>query len=150
MKEKILETLRELGFDLLEIEQAGYGFQYEGKGYMYVPDTGDDAFLSLSMPEVYEPDDSLSELCGQLAERINSGIKYVKAYVVNGSLWLFYEREILEDDGDLTNVMASMISRLDVAYHFAQAQIAELKQDKAENPVGDIAAETDDTNNPHT
>ena len=41
MKEKILNALRELGFELEEMENFGYGFRYEGINYLYMPNDDD-------------------------------------------------------------------------------------------------------------
>lgn len=41
MKEKILETLRMMGFEVEEMEGLGFGFRYEGINYLYMPNDED-------------------------------------------------------------------------------------------------------------
>ena len=35
------------------------------------------------------------QICA-LLEKINSTLKYIKAYMLGNSVWLFYERELIE------------------------------------------------------
>ena len=35
------------------------------------------------------------QICA-LLEKINSTLKYIKAYIVGNRVWLFYERELIE------------------------------------------------------
>ena len=47
MKEQILDAFKALGFEMEEMEGLGYGFQYEGKHYLYVYNEDDDDFLNI-------------------------------------------------------------------------------------------------------
>lgn len=50
MKEKILETLVALGFKTENIDNTGYGFDYEGKHFLFLPDENDDDFSPSACP----------------------------------------------------------------------------------------------------
>lgn len=47
MKEKILNTLKEIGFTVEEIEDFGFLFQYEGTNLVYTPYSKDENFLNI-------------------------------------------------------------------------------------------------------
>ena len=96
MKEKILEAFRELGFKLEEEEGMGYCFNYEGMNLLYMYNENDEEFLNIALPGIVEvEDDKMLQICA-LLEKINSTLKYIKAYMLGNSVWLFYERELIE------------------------------------------------------
>ena len=96
MKEKILEAFRELGFKLEEEEGMGYRFKYEGLNLLYMYNENDEEFLNIALPGIVEvEDDKMLQICA-LLEKINSTLKYIKAYMLGNSVWLFYERELIE------------------------------------------------------
>ena len=96
MKEKILEAFRELGFKLEEEEGMGYCFKYEGLNLLYMYNENDEEFLNIALPGIVEvEDDKMLQICA-LLEKINSTLKYIKAYMLGNSVWLFYERELIE------------------------------------------------------
>ena len=96
MKEKILEAFRDLGFKLEEEEGMGYCFKYEGLNLLYMYNENDEEFLNIALPGIVEvEDDKMLQICA-LLEKINSTLKYIKAYIVGNRVWLFYERELIE------------------------------------------------------
>ena len=52
-----------------------------------------------------------------LAERVNAMLKYVKAYRLGKTLWLFYERELLSEE-NLPQIISRMVVRLEAANCF--------------------------------
>lgn len=95
MKEKILEAFKALGFEMEDMEGLGYGFQYEGRHYLYMYNEDDEDFLNISIPAVMDLDDENNVGFYQVMDKINGTLKYVKANKLNDSMWLFYERELL-------------------------------------------------------
>ena len=96
MKEQILEAFRDLGFKLEEDEGMGYSFNYEGLNLLYMYNENDEEFLNIALPGIVEVEsDNMLQICA-LLEKINSTLKYVKAYMLGNSVWLFYERELIE------------------------------------------------------
>ncbi len=143
MKEKVLEAFHELGFQMEELEDHGYCFGYEGQKYLYSPNESDDEFLSISIPCIYElTDDNFTKYIA-LTERINSTLKYVKAYHIANYIWLFYEREMLSEDEDLMLVVSRMILHLEAAVRFVAEAMEEMDNEDEETEE-DSAEESED------
>ena len=138
MKEKILEAFENLGFNLEYNDTLGYSFYYEGINLLYMYNEDDEAFLNISVPGIYDLEDG-KEAYDVLKEKINSTLKYVKAYTLCNSLWIFYERDLLGNE-DLEEVIRRMVLQLAAALMFARDII-----DKIEN--GESDKTTDDDNN---
>lgn len=143
MKEKILETLVALGFKTENIDNTGYGFDYEGKHFLFLPDENDDDFFSICLPGIYDyKEDKIGEHCA-ITEKLNSSLKYVKAYTIGDSIWLFYERELMGGD-DLENIIQHMIVQLDAGLRFAFNAIKEIEasfsEDSDADATGDVEA----------
>ena len=94
MKEKILEAFKTMGFAMEELEGMGYGFDYEGKHFLYMYNEDDEDFLNISLPGVLDIDNENDTTFYQVMDKLNGTLKYVKAYKLNDSMWLFYEREL--------------------------------------------------------
>lgn len=138
MKEKILEAFENLGFNLEYNDTLGYSFFYEGINLLYMYNEDDETFLNISVPGIYDLEDG-KETYDVLKEKINSTLKYVKAYTLCNSLWIFYERDLLGNE-DLEEVIRRMVLQLAAALMFARDTI-----DKIEN--GESDKTTDDDNN---
>lgn len=119
MKEKIFEAFKALGFELEEVEGFGYGFQYEGRSYLYMCSEDDDDFLNIVIPAVLDLDDENDICFYQLMDKINAARKYIKANRLGKSMWLSYERELFGDE-DLKKVLTRMILHLDACLRFLQ------------------------------
>lgn len=133
MKEKVLEAFAELGFELTPMEELGFGFDYENIHMLYLPQANDDDFLNISIPGIYDVEEENPIAFLDLMNRVNSTLKYVKAYAGGDSLWLFYERELFGDE-DFPKVISRMIMHLEAALEFARNTLAEMKEgDKQEN-----------------
>lgn len=132
MKEKILKVLAELGFQLEQIEDLGFKFSYEGTNFFFMPNEDDEEFLNIAVPEIYDLEEETPLTFIALMNKINSTLKYIKAYEVGKSVWLFYERELYGDE-DLTKVISRMILHLEAAIMFAQKAIAEIKENAEDN-----------------
>ena len=146
MKEKVLETLKKLGFVTIEIDNY-HMFEYEGKGYLYSVDDNDDSFLSFAIPNIMnaesddeeEYDDNFSEMLRVECE-VNSKVKYVKALIVKDSLWLACEREVYAEE-NYEQLVPMMILRLFKAAEFVREEFAksqlEAELDAAEDDSTD-------------
>lgn len=166
MKEKILEAFRELGFKLEEEEGMGYCFNYEGLNLLYMYNENDEEFLNIALPGIVEvEDDKMLQICA-LLEKINSTLKYIKAYILGNSVWLFYERELIEQreqsrtcsdyaesrekktegqlcgEEDLMTVISCMILRLEAGLVFARKAMAEIEETMANDSSADDTAES--------
>lgn len=132
MKEKILETLNNLGFSLTEVGTLDYAFKYEGINFLYMYNENDENFLNLSIPGIYDLDKENILKYYTLCEKINSTLKYIKAYTLNDALWLFYERELFEND-DLEGLLSRMINQLTIALLMVRNTILEMDGDETTN-----------------
>ena len=99
----------------------------------------DENFLNISVPGIYDLEENNKETYNALKEKINSTLKYIKAYTLGGSLWLFYERDLLGNE-DLEEVIRHMILHLAAALMFARDAI-----EKIDN--GESDEDSDDDNN---
>ena len=137
MKEKILAAFENLGFNLEDNESLGFSFNYEGINYLYMYNEDDEDFLNISVPGIYDIEEDNKEHYDALKEKINSTLKYVKAYTIGKGLWLFYERELLGNE-DLEEVIRHMILHLAAALMFARDSI-----EKIENGESDEGSDND-------
>lgn len=137
MKEKILAAFENLGFNLEDNESLGYSFNYEGINYLYMHNEDDEDFLNISVPCIYDLEEDNKEKYEELKEKINSTLKYVKAYTLGKGLWLFYERDLLGNE-DLEEVIRHMILHLAAALMFARDSI-----EKIDNGESDESSDND-------
>ena len=136
MKDKILEAFENLGFNLKDTESLGYTFNYESINYLYMYNEDDEDFLSISVPGIYDLAENNKEKYEALKEKINSTLKYIKAYTIGGSLWLFYERNLLDKE-DLEEVIRRMILHLAAALMFARGVIDKMDNGESEDGIND-------------
>lgn len=153
MKEKILEALRDLGFKLEEEEGMGYCFNYEGLNLLYMYNENDEEFLTIALPGIVEvEEDKMLQICA-LLEKINSTLKYIKAYILGNSVWLFYERELIVSreqmgegqlcgEEDLMTVISRMILQLEAGLVFARKVMAEIEETMTNDFSADDTAES--------
>lgn len=138
MKEKILEAFKAMGFEMDDLEGLGYGFQYEGKHYLYMPNESDEDFLNIALPAVLDIDDESNVAFYQLMDKLNGTLKYVKANKLNDSMWLFYERELFGGE-NLEQLISRMILHLEAGSIFIRRAMAACEDDnetsnESENP----------------
>lgn len=148
MKEQILEAFTNLGFKLEDADGAGYVFDYEGIRFLYMYNEDDENFLSITIPGFHDFDENKAAQYCALAEKINSTLKYVKAYTLGSSMWLFYERELVGGE-DLEVIIPRMIYQLEGGLLFARNAIHEIEASFADDTdaVMDISDESTDENN---
>lgn len=140
MKEKILEAFRDLGFKLEEEEGMGYNFNYEGLNLLYMYNENDEEFLNIALPGIVEVEENgMLQICA-LLEKINSTLKYVKAYILGNSVWLFYERELFGEE-DLMTVISRMILHLEAGLAFVRKAMTEIEETMAGNSSDDNDAD---------
>ena len=137
MKEKILAAFENLGFNLEDNESLGFSFNYEGINYLYMYNEDDENLLNISVTSIYDLEKDNKEKYEELKEKINSTLKYVKAYTLGKGLWLFYERDLLGNE-DLEEVIRHMILHLAAALMFARDSI-----EKIDNGESDEGSDND-------
>lgn len=143
MKEKILEAFKALGFEMEELEGFGYGFEYEGKHFLYMYNEDDEDFLNIALPAVLDIDDENNVGFYQVMDKINGTLKYVKVNKLNDSMWLFYERELFGEE-DLKQILSRMILHLEAGLMFLRRAIASSEEDSDDaSEVTDSDSDTD-------
>ena len=131
MKENLLETLKTLGFEVEDL-QFGYGFEYEDKHYLFLPQDNDENFLSIALPAVMDIDDEEHAGNYRLMDELNSSMKYVKATRINDNVWLFYERQLFGNE-DMEQMLSAMIMALEAAVNKLHNQLQKLMDDDDED-----------------
>lgn len=113
MKEKVLNALKNLGFETEGLGQFGYGFDYEGIHFVWI-DSDDEELLTLAVPGIMDKEENNDLKFYQLMDKLNSVLKYIKVNEYGDSMWLFYERQIIGEE-DLEQVLPHMIVHLEQA-----------------------------------
>jgi hypothetical protein len=143
MKEKILEVFAELGFKLEQMDDFGYGFSYEGTNFIIMLNSDDEEFLNICVPGIYDFEEESPLTFIELMNKINSTLKYIKAYELGKSVWLFYERELFGDE-DLMKVISRMILHLEAGLMFSRKAMSEIKENAENNGDEEEVAKSDD------
>ena len=143
MKEKILDAFKALGFEMEELEGFGYGFEYEGKHFLYMYNEDDEDFLNIALPAVLDMDDEDNVGFYQVMDKINGTLKYVKANKLNDSMWLFYERELFGGE-DLKQILSCMILHLEAGLMFLRSAMAASEENESESDSEKIVDDSDD------
>ena len=143
MKEKILEAFAELGFQLEHMDDFGYGFSYEGTNFIFMPNADDEEFLNICVPGIYDLEEESPLSFIELMNKINSTLKYIKAYELGKSIWLFYERELFGGE-DLAKVISRMILHLEAGLMFSRKAMTEIKSNEEDKGEDNDIVESDD------
>ena len=141
MKEKIVEALRDLGFILEEVSGIGYHFKFEAVNMFYL-NSEDEKFVSIIVPGIFEKEHSDMEVVYKTMEKVNSTLKYVKAYLWNDSITLTYEREMFGEE-NLEEMLGSMIVQLESALRFSRNVIETLQNETNDADADDEADDAD-------
>ncbi len=140
MKEKVFKALTNMGFKPEPIEDCGYSFGYEGMKLLYIYNEDDEDFLNIALPGIYDIEEGkMAQYC-TLTEKLNSVLKYVKAYAFGDSMWLTYERKLLDGENLEKNLLHIILS-MEGAYMFARKAIADIEAKFAGEPGDTIACE---------
>ena len=143
MKEKILEAFAELGFKLEQMDDFGYGFSYEGTNFIIMLNSDDEEFLNICVPGIYDLEEESPLTFIELMNKINSTLKYIKAYELGKSIWLFYERELFGDE-DLMKVISRMILHLEAGLMFSRKAMSEIKVNAENKGAEEEVSKSDD------
>ena len=132
-----MEVFAELGFKLEQLDDLGYEFSYEGTNFIYMPSSDVDDFLNICVPGIYNWEEESSLIFIELMNKINSTLKYIKAYELGKSIWLFYERELFGDE-DLMKIISRMILHLEAGLMFSCKAMSEIKANAEDNDDEEI------------
>ena len=108
---------------------------------MYMYNENDEEFLNIALPGIVDvEEDKMLQICA-LLEKINSTLKYIKAYMLGNSVWLFYERELFGEE-DLMTVISRMILHLEAGLSFARKAMTEIEETMTNDSSDDDTAES--------
>ena len=98
-KEKVLETLRSMGFDLKEVGNDSYMFSYEDTNILYTPFEEDENFLHLAIPFIFGVTDENREAVLEAIHDTSLFIKYSKINIMyQSTVWAVYEHYLYTTD----------------------------------------------------
>lgn len=149
MKEKAFETLKELGFLPEESGNTGYRFCYEGVNYLCALNEDDEDYLSISVPAFFSSEEETNYSITVLPQKINSTLKYIKAFCMHGCLWLTYEYE-LQGNEDLKQLFSRMIIQLEGALIFSRRAIRKMNKGEVDVPEEETDVPENDTDESET
>lgn len=128
MKEKFLDAFKALGFKLEDLDGTAFGFHYEGRSLLLLPNKEDEEFLNIALPCVVETGDVDEKKFNEVKEKLNSILKYVKTCEAYGGLTMSYERELIGNE-DLKDVIRRMIYHLEAGHFFLHHRLLSTNDD---------------------
>ncbi len=111
-KEIIIDELKAMGFEPVELDDIGYRFKYDGVNYLYAPNENDEQFLRIVIPNLQEVTDENRVAVLEAMQETNLMLKYAKVCILYGdSVWAIYEHRF-DSTENLTDLMEHIISVL--------------------------------------
>lgn len=127
MQSKVLETLDKLGFKTEELENNVYSFNYENTKLLFFPKGLECEMLLFCVPGIFYINEESLWISAVLMEKINNEINFIKSYMLDEHLALFYEREMI-DNADLEETIIRMVIHLHKAQELALFYAEELME----------------------
>lgn len=116
-KELILDQLKVMGFEPIELGNVGYVFQYEDLNYLYMPDDDDERFLRIVIPHLFEVTDENREAVLEIMHEIGLMLKYAKVCIMyENAAWAIYEHR-LNSTENLPELLEHIIRVLEATAH---------------------------------
>ena len=98
-KDKVLETLRSMGFEPTQIGDAGYVFKYEEMNFLYMPEDNDENFLRISVPRIFDVTVENKVAVMEAIHDTTLKLKYVKANIMfEEAVWIMYEHYLVSNE----------------------------------------------------
>lgn len=120
-KELVLSKLEELGFELVEVGEHGYAFEFEKLTILYMPDD-DEYFLRFAVPGIFDVTDENKDDVLDVVNETNMAIKYSKTCVFGDDVWIFYEYRIFDDE-HLEEILEHVMRLLQVTYYLFHRKV---------------------------
>ncbi len=136
--ELILEQLRTMGFEPINVDDKLYTFAYKDMTLLLRNDNDNERFLSLSIPVFYEHTEENKMTAYETVNIVNSLVRYVKLTIMDEHVSAVFEHR-LSDNEDLEELLENMIHTLSMSLSVF------LKKIKGEKiPYWDYNPEEDD------
>jgi hypothetical protein len=95
--EAIVNQLKVMGFELIEVGHCAYAFQYENIWMSYFNET-DESCIRMTAPRIYDVTDDNREELLRIINKINGSINYTKITLWGDNVWVFYEHYLLDGE----------------------------------------------------
>lgn len=116
-KEIILEQLNTLGFEPVELGDAGFVFKYDDLNYLYMPDEDDEQFLRIAIPHLFEVTEENRVAVLEAMHETSLLLKYAKVNIMyESAVWAVYEHRLTTTD-NLPELLEHIIRVLEAAVH---------------------------------
>lgn len=116
-KEIILDQLKAMGFEPIELDDVGCVFKYEGTNYLYMPDDDDEQFLRIVIPHLFEVTDENRVAVLEAMHETDLMLKYAKVCIMyENAVWVIYEHR-LNFTENLPELLEHIIRVLEAAAH---------------------------------
>ena len=116
-KEIILDQLKVMGFEPIELGDAGFVFKYEDMNYLYMPDDDDEQFLRIVIPHLFEVTDENRVAVLDAMHETGLMLKYAKVCIMyENAAWAIYEHCLTSTD-NLSELLEHIIRVLEAAAH---------------------------------
>lgn len=116
-KEIILDQLKAMGFEPIELEDVGYVFKYEDMNYLYMPDDDDEQFLRIVIPHLFEVTDENRVAVLEAMHETGLMLKYAKVCIMyENAAWAIYEH-CLNSTENLPELLEHIIRVLEATAH---------------------------------
>ena len=113
-KEIILEQLNAMGFETVELGDAGFVFKYEDLNYLYMPDEDDEQFLRIAIPHLFEVTDENRVAVLEAMHDTTLMLKYSKLCIMyETAVWAMYEYHLTSMD-NMSELLEHIIRVLEV------------------------------------
>ena len=116
-KEIILDQLKAMGFEPIELGNVGFVFKYEDMNYLYMPDDDDEQFLRIVIPHLFEVTDENRVAVLDAMHETGLMLKYAKVCIMyENAAWAIYEYRLTSTD-NLAELLEHIIRVLEAAAH---------------------------------
>lgn len=123
-KEIILDQLKAMGFEPIELGDVGFVFKYEDMNYLYMPDDDDEQFLRIVLPHLFEVTAENRVAVLDAMHETGMMLKYAKVCIMHeNAAWAIYEHRLTSTD-NLAELLEHIIRVLEVAAHVFYKKIS--------------------------
>lgn len=116
-KEIVLDQLKAMGFEPIELGDVGFVFKYEDMNYLYMPDDDDEQFLRIVIPHLFEVTDENRVAVLDAMHETGLKLKYAKVCIMyENAAWAIYEHR-LNSTENLPELLEHIIRVLEATAH---------------------------------
>ena len=116
-KEIILDQLKAMGFEPIELGDVGFVFKHEDINYLYMPDDDDEQFLRIVIPHLFEVTDENRVAVLDAMHETGLLLKYAKVCIMyENAAWAIYGHRLTSTD-NLAELLEHIIRVLEATAH---------------------------------